>query len=251
MMSALPAIHGEGRLIAGGVTSASEVSRNLHGQKLGRKGRITRDRILNACRELLADTSGAPLSLSEVARRASLGMTSLYNYFADLTELLLAVLEPIAATVEDSLAHALREHWPDEELGERSYLFMTVYHEFWSRHSRLFHLCNAMADEHDQRMLEQRLRVTEPLIDLMTAQLNGDTSDPAAPERGIATVLLIGLERTVTVANDPDLAGAPGDPNYYLQPAARMLELSIRDADWHRATVSAASRDGQPFRALL
>lgn len=225
--------------------AAGAVSRNLHGQKLGRKGKGTRDRILAACGELLADPSGTPLSLSEVARRASLGMTSLYNYFTDLTELLLAVLEPVMAAGQESLVRILRERWPDEDLDTRSYLFLQTYHDFWARHSRLLHLRNAMADEHDERMLALRARSTQPLINLMTAQLDGEPGNQSAPERGLATVLVLGMECTVTVATDHGFAASSGshhprNPDYYLQPAAHMLELAIRDTRLSRAAGSRA-----------
>lgn len=212
----------------------SDVSHNLNGQRLGRKGRGTRDRILTACAELLADPEEAQISMSAVARRASLGMTSLYNYFSDLTELLLAMLEPVMATAEESFVAILRERWPDASLGERCYAFMRGYHGFWSRHSRLLHLRNTMADNHDERLLIQRVRSTQPLIGLFAAQMDGDGGDMDAPVRGMATVMMTGIERTVTVATDAKLMGLFGDArwrdeDHYLVPEARLMELVIRD----------------------
>lgn len=212
-----------------------DVSHNLNGQRLGRKGRVTRDRILCACAELLADPGETPISLSAVARRANLGMTSLYNYFADLTELLLAVLEPVMATAEESYLAVLRERWPDEALGERCYEFVRAYHAFWTRHSRLLHLRNALADQRDERMLQHRVASAGPLIATVTAQLDGDMSAPGSMARGMATVLVTGIERTVTVSTDPLYFARIGQPNgrqpddFYLEPQARVLELAIRD----------------------
>jgi hypothetical protein len=78
------------------------LSHNLDGQRLGKKGRGTRERVLAATERLLAAPVDTGISLSAVAREASLGMTTLYLYFSDLTELLLAVLEPIMASAETS-----------------------------------------------------------------------------------------------------------------------------------------------------
>ena len=212
--------------------AAQDISHNLNGQRLGRKGRDTRERILAACAELLADTDEA-ISMSAVARRASLGMTSLYNYFSDLTELLLAMLEPVMATTEEGFLAVLREYWPDEELGIRCYAFMRAYHGFWARHSRLLHLRNAMADSRDERMLIHRVRSTQPLIALLAAQM-GAKSGEQAEVFGMATVLMTGIERTVTVATDPGLTGLFGEvprrtDDHYLVPEARLMELAIRD----------------------
>ena len=95
------------------------VSHNLHGQRLGRKGRDTRERILAATSELVEGDGEEQLSLSAVARRASIKLTSVYNYFTDLTELLLALLEPVMATAEDAYLSLLRERWPDDQLAAR------------------------------------------------------------------------------------------------------------------------------------
>src|ERR1700761_8300016 len=107
--------------------SGASLSHNLNGQKLGRKGRDTRERILTAAAELVADSHEATVSLSAVARRASLGMTSLYLYFNDLTELLLAVLEPVMAMGEKEYVTHLREHWPDETLNRHCVEFVSAF----------------------------------------------------------------------------------------------------------------------------
>ena len=226
--------------VAGGLNFSApapqeEVSHNLAGQKLGRKGRGTRDRILAAAAELLAADDDAPISLSAVARRASLGMTSLYNYFTDLTELLVAVLEPVMASAEAAFINMLRERWTDDELGERSREFILAYYNFWSKHARLLHLRNSMADARDRRMMVHRVTATLPIIRLVVHQMNGDQNDPATLVMPIATVLMTGIERTVTVATDVNLTGLFGEDarrpeGYYLLPAARMMELMIKDA---------------------
>jgi AcrR family transcriptional regulator len=92
---------------------ARALSHNLNGQRLGRKGRDTRDRIIAAAQILIADRYAPPLTLSAVAREASLGMTSLYNYFGDLTELLLALLEPVVVEAETAYISKLRARWSD------------------------------------------------------------------------------------------------------------------------------------------
>ncbi|MFA7601623.1 MAG: TetR/AcrR family transcriptional regulator [Novosphingobium sp.] len=215
------------------VVASGEVSHNLNGQRLGRKGRDTRERILTACSELLAE-DGEPISMSAVARRASLGMTSLYNYFSDLTELLLAVLEPVMATSDERFLCMLREYWPDEVLGERCHAFMEAYYGFWALHSRLLHLRNAMADNRDPRMLIHRVESTQPLITLFAAQMGGDSENMQSLVRAMATVLMIGVERTATVSTDPSLTDLFGEDQrrpqqYYLVAEARLMELAIRD----------------------
>lgn len=216
-------------------SQAASVSHNLNGQKLGRKGRDTRERILAAAADLIVNEPDTPLSLSAVARKCSLGMTSLYNYFSDLTELLLATLEPVMATAEETYIGQLREYWPDDELDERCGRFVVALYEFWDRHARLLHLRNNMADAHDRRMMMHRVKSTQPVIYLLIEQMDGDREVTGTPASAMATVLMTGIERSITVNTDDYVQKLFGMPverpkEHYLWPAQKIMELAIRDA---------------------
>lgn len=210
------------------------LSHNLNGQRLGRKGRDTRARILAATNELLAGSIDTPITLSAVARQASLGMTSLYLYFNDLTELLLAVLEPLTADAEESYLRHLRERWPDDNLNAHCLEFVTAIHGFWHRNSTILHLRNSMADQRDKRMMEQRVRSAQPVILMLVTQMDQDPAVPDTLAAGMATVLYTGIERVVTVATDrilPTVLPGAFSPNVrnFLRAEARLLELVIRE----------------------
>jgi AcrR family transcriptional regulator len=210
------------------------VSHNLAGQKLGRKGRDTRDRIVAAAVELIYCSPAEPLTLSAVARQAKLGLTSLYNYFGDLGELIAAVLEPVMASAEEGYYGLVRTRWGDAELGERCYQFVVAYHDFWARHTRLLHLRNTLSDEGDERLADMRIKATQPIIRRITEQMGGDPRARRSPEFALATVLMIGIERAVTIATDRELPiliaqDIQHDPNHFLRPCARLMELAIRD----------------------
>ena len=214
--------------------SGGPLSHNLQGQRLGRKGRGTRERILAATDRLLAEPPETPISLSAVAREASLGMTTLYLYFSDLTELLLAVLEPVMRSAEDRYVGHLRERWPDADLAEHCRRFVEAYHGFWEQHSRILHLRNSYADNQDPRMLEHRIETTRPLIGLLVRQMDGDADAVLSPSFGMATSLLTAIERLVTVSTDVNFPSLmTEDPKLHIQTllggAARLLEIGIRD----------------------
>lgn len=213
---------------------AGAISHNLNGQKLGRKGRDTRERILSAAAEIIANEPETQISLSAVARKASLGMTSLYNYFTDLTELLLAVLEPVMATAEDAYIGRMRDYWPDEELSEYCAEFTRALYGFWQQHNRLLHLRNNMADAHDLRMMQQRILSTQPVINLIVVQMDGDPAIIQTPAVAMASVLMTGIERSITVNTDDYVRTVFGEPphrseEHHLWPVARLMELAIRD----------------------
>jgi AcrR family transcriptional regulator len=219
--------------LAAAVSDAcASVSHNLNGQKLGSKGRVTRERIVAAAIELFSEND-KPVTLASVARRAGLGLTSLYNYFTDLTELLIAVLEPIMATAESGYLAILRDWWPDEQLYENCYAFVHAYHAFWARNSQLLHMRNTLADRLDGRMVEQRIASTWPIIELLTWQM-GEAETAGVSNASVASMLMTGIERSITLVTDRKLRAAvkmPQDLNEdrYLQAGARLLELAIAD----------------------
>jgi AcrR family transcriptional regulator len=209
-------------------------SHNLNGQRLGRKGRDTRDRIIAATQTLLAGPRETQISLSSVAREASLGMTSLYSYFNDMTELLLATLEPVMVEAEGAYVAQLRALWPNETLDEHCAAFVRAFYAFWARHSRLLHMRNSLADNQDSRMAQHRVAAASPVIELIIQQMGHDTAEIRTPAFGMATVLYVGIERVVTVATDLDMQSLL-QGNFlqnierYLESEARLLELGIRD----------------------
>jgi AcrR family transcriptional regulator len=220
-------------------TAASRIgqealSHNLQGQRLGRKGRGTRERILAATERLLAAPPDTPISLSAVAREASLGMTTLYLYFSDFTELLLAVLDRVMETAEERYVADLRKRWPDATLAGHCSGFVAAYHGFWEQNSRILHLRNSYADGKDPRMVAHRIGVTRPVIRLLVGQMDGDPDEALSPTFGMATTLLTAIERLVTVSTDvnfPNLMNDDPMPHVrsLLGAAARLLEIGIRD----------------------
>ena len=65
---------------------AKEVRNNLHGQKMGRKGTETRQRIMDVTLEMLKQLSYKDLSVSEVAAEAGVSSSTFYVYFEDIEE---------------------------------------------------------------------------------------------------------------------------------------------------------------------
>lgn len=211
-----------------------DVSHNLNGQKLGRKGQATRERIMIAAAEVIAEGGEVPISLSAVARKANLGMTSLYLYFADLTELLLAVLRPVMEEACDGYFRELGEYWPDDELEDRCRSFVQAYSDFWTKHSRVLHLRNNMADQYDERMMATRVRTAQPTITLLRKQMTRPGGQPTSEAGNMASILMTGLERAVTVATDtvtPALMERQFGPRNtnVVEPLTRLFVLAVRD----------------------
>ncbi len=207
---------------------------NLQGQKLGKKGRITRDRIVAAARELIEDPA-CEFSLSAVARQAGLRMSSIYNYFADLPDLFLAVLDPVVHEAEGAYLHLLRERWNDAEVAPRATELVTAFHAYWERHSRVLHLRNRLADQHEKSVLLQRIAMARTIVRLLGWQMGGEADRVTGSAYDLASVLYTGLERVVTIATDTELKACypaniqPRFEGATLHQQSRLLALAIRD----------------------
>lgn len=213
-----------------------EVSHNQAGQRLGRKGQETREKVLSAILRLFADPNGPPVNLTNVAAEASVRLTNLYLYFPDFEELFLAALTRVMDTAEEGFVHLLRHRWPDEALYESALSFLQAHFDFWQRHARLLHMRNRLSDD-DPRILQHRLRTTAPMLELLESQMDvlAIQHDPRWHIRAI--VLLTGLERMATVATTPSfnaftrigIAGSADPLVTLMATEARLIELMIAD----------------------
>jgi AcrR family transcriptional regulator len=226
---------GVGNMSTGSV--GAKAQRNLSGQRLGRKGRETRSRIIAAVGRLVGEPNAQPLSLSAIARETSVTMTTLYLYFADLEELVLAALEPVVAELHP-LVEMLETRWPDEHLGACCVKFIDAYAEYWAKHSRMLHLRNQFAAERDVRFYQLQLRSSRPLLNALARQMDGD-GERLGPGLYTAAFLLTGVEHLATVLTDQDVRylvydsvkkGLEEPVRSQVRIAeARVLELAIRD----------------------
>ena len=222
-------------------TAAKPLLHNPQGQKLGRKGRITRERILVAAAKLIRESDDLQLSLSAIAREAGIGMTSLYNYFADITEVLIALLEQAMVGAEETYLAHLRTRWSDESLAKECQVFLEGFAQFWAQNANLPHLRNNVADQRDQRMIEHRVTATKEIISLLVAQMDGEFEGGDGTAHSISSTLYMGIERSISVSNNPDLpSNLPGplrpDIDKFLGAHALLLDFGIRKMRRQNAT---------------
>ena len=210
-----------------------ELSHNLVGERLGRKGLETRERIIRAALCLL-EGRGVPITLTAVAREAAVGMTTLYLYFPDLGDLVLAALIRVMDSAEAAYLDRLRAHWPGERLAECCLDFLRAHLRFWRDHARVLHMRNSYADASDVGFLEYRNKASRPLLEALVQQLGGSAGDVVCGH--YATVLLTGFERLATVvtnanwqitAHDFDVVDNEAYIDALLQAEAEVMALAI------------------------
>src|SRR5262245_28186207 len=107
----------------------SELGAN--GKALGRKGRQTRERLLDAAEQLLKSKSPMELTAAAIAKKAGTVSSTLYIYFKDLDDLYFALSERAGRDMEE-LVDLL--HKPFDDVDVFANLVVRTFFNIWQRH---------------------------------------------------------------------------------------------------------------------
>jgi len=163
----------------------------------------TRARIINAARELLAESSGfSGFSIDAVARQADVARMTVYHQFGSKIGLLEALSDSLAAHGGmEHLADAFRRPEPLDALDE----YITVFSRFWNTDRLVMRRLRALAAldpdfEHVIRARDERRRQGLRVIVQRFAEKHGRPAPEALDEVINVLFTLIGFECFDTLA---------------------------------------------------
>ncbi len=137
---------------------------NKQGQELGRKGRETRQRLMDAALALLKTGSPDRLTAAQIAKLAEVKPASFYVYFANVQDLLYDMCE--AASREVAAAFEASDLFLDPEQVERdSVRFVEMWNDLWTRHQEVFHYRDMQANYGDRRFSSLVTNCAIPMMD--------------------------------------------------------------------------------------
>ncbi len=172
--------------------------RNQIGQVMGRKGQDTRARLLTAVVRLIADRPLRDLKVSDIAREASVGASSFYVYFPDVSAAVLAARDQHSQATPELLA-IVESDWTPANAYARAHAFVVAYRGFWKDNFALLRARNLAYDEGDQRFRLQRCKDIEPILLRLAAKAEDSQRMGLLPEgiqaRRVASVCLASVER--------------------------------------------------------
>lgn len=155
-------------------------ARNLLGQKMGRKGRETRQKIMDAALELLKTSSYKDLSVSEIASEADLSNATFYVYFKDVEEVLYACVQAAALDLGE-LHEILDADWEPGRVQDYVKRFVEVYNELWEKYRIELRVRNLEADQGNLRFLNLRIETTKDILQKLgkkISYMNPDLQNP-------------------------------------------------------------------------
>jgi AcrR family transcriptional regulator len=176
-----------------------QINKNKHCQSLGRKGRETRARLLNAARELLQSNSPVQLTVVAIAKKAKSSSATFYLYFDDVRGLLL-VLSEEAETDMKVVHEVLDEPWDPQFLDlDHAARVVQAFVSVWDKHREVLRYRNLEADRGDAEFENIRLRTSVRIVSRFAEHIfaaypegAGLTFNEAMAE---ASVLVAAMER--------------------------------------------------------
>jgi AcrR family transcriptional regulator len=140
---------------------------NKLGQDMYDKGAATRQKLMQATADLLADQSPLSLSVHGIARHAGTSSATFYVYFKTVREVVLALVETLREPYLDEVLTSVTTPWEDDaEPHVRR--FVLAYFGFWARHRRLLAVRNLEADLGDDKFINQRIDMSLPVVEALS-----------------------------------------------------------------------------------
>jgi AcrR family transcriptional regulator len=166
-------------------------------EDLGRKGKLTRLRLMTAARKLLQTHSAVSLTATAIARQAKTSSATFYVYFDDVKDVVLALASEVSEDL-GQVQEALGGWRAGMDAEQGAQAFFTAYRAYWDRHRAILSIRNMEADRGDPRFLAVRSRSGMSIITKLAAVIrDGHTLGSLNDEQSIAraTVIFAAIER--------------------------------------------------------
>lgn len=141
--------------------------RAADGRVPGRRGRATRQRLLECTTEMLQAGSYRDLKVIDIAREAGTSPATFYQYFADVEAAILVLAEEMAqhASVLPEIVRA--GPWRGKQGYERAEALVVGMLDFWEEHRAVLRVVDLATEEGDQRFRQIRTRMLAKVTDAL------------------------------------------------------------------------------------
>jgi AcrR family transcriptional regulator len=179
------------------VTDLEEDMRAADGRVPGRRGRATRQRLLEQTEAMLQASSFRDLKVVDIARGAGTSPATFYQYFPDVESAILMLAEQMALA-GGSLAELVREQsWKGKAAYPAAEGLVDGVLEFWETHRPVLRVVDLATDEGDQRFRQIRARMlngltlalVEVIDELKRSSRHPDDLDPMATAGVLVSML--------------------------------------------------------------
>ncbi|HKY67145.1 MAG TPA: TetR family transcriptional regulator [Acidimicrobiales bacterium] len=145
----------------------AEDLRAADGRVPGRRGRATRQKLLDCTAEMLRSTSYRSVKVIDIAREAGTSPATFYQYFADVEAAILVLAQEMALDGVRLVRLVAEGSWKGKA-GYQTALDLTdAFFAFWDQHRPVLRVVDLSTDEGDRRFRNIRVR----LLNAVTTEL--------------------------------------------------------------------------------
>ncbi len=156
--------------------------RAVDGRVPGRRGRQTRDRLLEATEALLATTSFRDLKVADIAREVGSSPATFYQYFRDVEEAILVLAQGMVEDGERLTAPLEDAAWSGRGATETADALVDAFLTFWRDHQAVIRVVDLAIVEGDQRFRELRNGLLAPVSKALASVIRQMQADGRHPD---------------------------------------------------------------------
>jgi len=197
---------------------------------MGRKGQVTRQRLIDATAALLQEAGLRDLSVAKIARAAETSPATFYLYFKDVEAVVLAAAQS-ASPLTPKAIKLLEAPWSREDAYPQALAFLREYTNFWIEHGAVLLVRNLEADRGNKPFYDERMRTSLPILNALESKIKFGIEqgwiDPETDPLATSAVFLAAVERLAAVWSRPQLIGSRISKQRLLEAEARLLATML------------------------
>jgi AcrR family transcriptional regulator len=183
----------------------------IDGRALGRRGALTRRRLLKSTAQLLETHGVRDLRVVDIAREVGTSPATFYQYFRDVEDAVLSLADAVGEDLAP-IGELLVQPWSDTDgLGVAREL-VESFIEYWDAHRAILRTRNLAAQEGDRRFRDVRNEALRPLREGLAAKVAESQQLGRVPPElspvAAASALAAMLERMAAFHSDLEAYGA-------------------------------------------
>jgi AcrR family transcriptional regulator len=152
------------------------------GRVPGRRGRATRQRLLDCTAELLANTSWRAVKVIDIAREAGTSPATFYQYFENVEQAILVLAEELVQDASDLVAR-VEGPWRGDRAWETAVSVVEGFMGYWERHRAVLRVVDLATEEGDLRFQGMRVRALNAVTTRLSRVITAASPDRAVPEQ--------------------------------------------------------------------
>ena len=208
--------------------SATRKPQDQSGRPLGPRALQTRQRLLEATAELLQKRSVRELRVVEIARQVGTSPATFYQYFADVEDAILSLVDRAAEDLPVIIEQA-EGPWQGARGLETARGIADAFVRHWDGHGAVLRVRNLKAEEGDRAFRKVRRTTLSPLVETLAKRIEefkeaGRVQDGVNPWAAASSLIAM-LERMSSYHQNFERAGVTRDQ--LVETCARILYATV------------------------